>query len=86
MGTSATALPIIRISSTSARVPGTSTPEVSRWPAKRLMEKPTAPAAMPSLTQSATACFSSCVSGCESGPPGVSARLQRSSDAATRRG
>ena len=51
---------------------------MSRWPLNLFVLKPTAPAWMASLTQSATACFSSSVRPLECAPPRTSPWLQRS--------
>ena len=50
-------------SSSAAKVPGTGSPSMARWASVRDVEKPSAPAAMPSRTMSAMAAMSSGVAG-----------------------
>ena len=57
------ACPIPKISSSAANVPGTGSPSTARCTMVREVEKPSAPAAIPSLTSAAMVAMSSGVAG-----------------------
>ena len=60
---SPSARPMPNSSSSAANVPGTGSPSMARWASVRLVEKPSAPASMPSFTMAAIASMSSAVAG-----------------------